>query len=120
MSQGLDHYKSRLLPESVYTGCQNFKQKKMQKTDAMVDQNLDAHNRPNDSAPFNDSLQIQVNFEQKKDKTEGHGGPQSKSSEPSRQFSPFQQITTNPGYCMNLSLPSAQLPIRISNKKRRN
>ena len=40
----------------------------MQKTDAMVDQNLDAHNRPNNSAPFNNSLQIQVIFKQKKTK----------------------------------------------------
>ena len=31
---------------------------------------------------------------------------------------PFQRISTNPGYCMNLSISSARLSIRIKNKKK--
>ena len=57
------HYKSRFLRGSVCTvrlaAYQIFWTKK-EKTDAMVDQNLDAQNHPDDSAPFNKSLRIQV------------------------------------------------------------
>ena len=94
-----------------------------------MDQNLDAQNRPDDPALFNESLLRESvytvclaayqNFEQKKQNWR-HGGPESRRSEPPRRFSPFQQITTNPGYCVNSSIPSAQLPIRTLNKKRQN
>ena len=53
-----DHYQSRLPRESVYTVCPAANQK--DKTDATVDQNLDAQNRLNNSAPFNEPLRIQV------------------------------------------------------------
>ena len=48
------------------------------------------------------------------------GGAGSRCLELPRQFSPFQWITTNPGYCVNPSILSARLSIRILNKKRQN
>ena len=128
-----NHYKSRFLRGSVCTvrlaAYQIFWTKK-EKTDAMVDQNLDAQNHPDDSAPFNKSLRIHVTvwiclyhlpgclseFQTRKNKTDAMLD-QNLHSEP-RRFSPFQWITTNPGYSMNPSIPSARLPIRILNKKK--
>ena len=98
---------------------------------ATLDQNLDAQNRPDNSALFNESL-ILMQFTvwtrlyclsgclsefEKKDNW-CHGGPESRCSELPQQFSSVQRITKNPGYCMNPSILSARLPIRILNKKR--
>ena len=94
---------------------------KTAKTDTTVDQNLGTQNQPNNSAPFNKSLQILVTaliclyrlpgclseFWTKKRCNWCQGGAGSRCLEPPRRFSPFQWITTNPGYCVNLSIPSA-------------
>ena len=69
---------------------------------------------------MNLSIRCLSEFWTKKRQNWRHGGPESRRSEPPRRFSTFQQITTNPGFCMNPSILSAALPIRISNKKRQN
>ena len=79
-----NHYKTRLLRESVYTVCPAAYQ----------------------------------NFEKKRQNW-SYGKPESRRLEPPQQFIPFQRITTKPGYCVNPSITSARLPIKILNKKRR-
>ena len=91
----------------------------------MVDQNLDPQNYPNNSTNIYKSRLLcesicsvcptaYQNFIQKR-RHWRHGRPESRRSDPPQRFSPFQQITTNPGYCVIPSIPSARLPIRILN-----